>query len=143
MNWAEVSIETSTQGIEILTGFLMVHGVNCVMIEDADDFNAFLNDTTIHWDYVDEELMKMQHCTTKIKFYLADNPQGFEILNQIKADLQYLQKDSHFHQRPFSNCSRMGGFPRERRSKNSSPQPGNGLWNWGTPHYPTLPDHVG
>ena len=96
MNWAEVSIETSTQGIEILTGFLMVHGVNCVMIEDADDFNAFLKDTTIHWDYVDEELMKMQHCTTKIKFYLADNPQGFEILNQIKADLQYLQKDYDF-----------------------------------------------
>ena len=93
MNWAEVSIETTTQGIEILTGFLMVHGVNCVMIEDANDFNAFLNDTTIHWDYVDEELMKMQHCVTKVKFYLADNPQGFEILNQIKADIKYLQKD--------------------------------------------------
>ncbi len=93
MNWAEVSIETTTQGIEILTGFLMVHGVNCVMIEDANDFNAFLNDTTIHWDYVDENLMKMQHCATKVKFYLADNPQGFEILNQIKADIQYLQKD--------------------------------------------------
>lgn len=93
MNWAEVSIETTTQGIEILTGFLMVHGVNCVMIEDANDFNAFLNDTTIHWDYVDEDLMKMQHCATKVKFYLADNPQGFEILNQIKGDLQYLQKD--------------------------------------------------
>lgn len=93
MNWAEVSIETTSQGIEILTGFLMVHGVNCVMIEDANDFNAFLNDTTIHWDYVDEDLMKMQHCTTKIKFYLADNPQGFEVLNQIKADLQNLQND--------------------------------------------------
>ena len=93
MNWAEVSIETKTEGIEILTGFLMVHGVNCVMIEDAEDFNAFLNDTTIHWDYVDDELMKMQQCETKIKFYLADNPQGFEILNQIKADLKFLQKD--------------------------------------------------
>lgn len=93
MNWAEVSIETTTQGIEILTGFLMVHGVNCVMIEDADDFNAFLNDTTIHWDYVDEDLMKMQNCVTKVKFYLADNPQGFEALNQIKADLLYLQRD--------------------------------------------------
>ena len=93
MNWAEISIETTTQGIEILTGFLMVHGVNCVMIEDANDFNAFLNDTTIHWDYVDEDLMKMQHCATKVKFYLADNPQGFEILNQIKGDIGHLQKN--------------------------------------------------
>ena len=60
MNWAEISIETKTEGIEILTGFLMVHGVNCVMIEDAEDFNSFLNDTTIYWDYVDDELMKLK-----------------------------------------------------------------------------------
>ena len=94
MNWAEISIETKTEGIEILTGFLMVHGVNCVMIEDAEDFNSFLNDTTIYWDYVDDELMKLKEAPTKIKFYLADNPQGFEILNQIKADIKSLQ-DEH------------------------------------------------
>ncbi len=93
MNWAEISIETKTEGIEILTGFLMFHGVNSVMIEDAEDFNSFLNDTTIYWDYVDEELMKLKEAPTKIKFYLADNPQGFETLNQIKSNLLTLQKN--------------------------------------------------
>ena len=93
MNWAEVRVATTPEGIEILTGFLMAHGVNGVMIEDAGDFNRFLNDTTIHWDYVDEELMKMAHCETAVKFYLPDNPQGYETLNQIKADLGKLQAD--------------------------------------------------
>ena len=93
MNWAEVRVATTPEGIESLTGFLMAHGVNGVMIEDAGDFNRFLNDTTIHWDYVDEELMKMAHCETAVKFYLPDNPQGYETLNQIKADLGKLQAD--------------------------------------------------
>lgn len=93
MNWAEVRVSTTPEGIEILTGFLMAHGVNGVMIEDAGDFNRFLNDTTIHWDYVDEELMKMAECETVVKFYLPDNPQGFEMLNQIRADLLTLQAD--------------------------------------------------
>ena len=26
MNWAEVSVKTTSEGVEILTGFLMAHG---------------------------------------------------------------------------------------------------------------------
>lgn len=40
-----------------------------------------------------EELMKMAECETAVKFYLPDNPQGFEMLNQIRADLLTLQAD--------------------------------------------------
>lgn len=76
MNWAEVRVSTTPEGIEILTGFLMAHGVNGVMIEDAGDFNRFLNDTTIHWDYVDEELMKMAECETAVKFLPAGQSSG-------------------------------------------------------------------
>lgn len=94
MNWAEISLKTTSEGIEIVNGFLMAHGVSSVMIEDAADFQSFLADTTIYWDYVDEELMKMASCDTVVKFYLADNPQGFETLNQIKADLPALREKS-------------------------------------------------
>lgn len=93
MNWAEVSVSTTTEGIEILNGFLMAHGVNCVMIEDAADFQSFLQDTTIHWDYVDEDLMRLASAPTKVKFYLPDNPQGYETLNLIRRDLPFLQGD--------------------------------------------------
>jgi len=91
MNWAEISLKTTTPGIEIVCGFLMAHGVSSTLIEDAADFNSFLTDTTVYWDYVDDDLMKMASCDTVIKFYLADNPQGFETLNQIKADLPSLR----------------------------------------------------
>ena len=92
MEWAEVAIKTTGEGIEIVNGFLTAHGVPCVMIEDAGDFNRFLNDTTIYWDYVDDELMKMASCDTMVKFYLADNPQGFETLQHIKGDLYSLKE---------------------------------------------------
>ena len=77
MEWAEISLKTTTEGLEIVTGFLMAQGVSSVMIEDAADFNRFLKDTEIHWDYVDEELMGLASCDTTVKFYLPDNPQGF------------------------------------------------------------------
>ncbi len=92
MEWAEISLKTTTEGLEIVTGFLMAQGVSSVMIEDAADFNRFLTDTEIHWDYVDEELMGLASCDTTVKFYLPDNPQGFETLNQIKAALPGLQQ---------------------------------------------------
>ena len=92
MEWAEISLKTTTEGLEIVTGFLMAQGVSSVMIEDAADFNRFLKDTEIHWDYVDEELMGLASCDTTVKFYLPDNPQGFETLNQIKAALPGLQQ---------------------------------------------------
>ncbi|HIQ57934.1 MAG TPA: 50S ribosomal protein L11 methyltransferase [Candidatus Merdivicinus intestinavium] len=92
MNWAEISIQTATEGIEIVCGFLMAHGVSSVMIEDAADFENFLQDTTIHWDYVDEDLMKLTTAPTVIKFYLPDNPQGYETLNAVKRDLPHLQE---------------------------------------------------
>ena len=93
MNWAEIAIKTTTAGIEIVNGFLMAHGVSSVMIEDAADFQNFLEDTTIYWDYVDDKLMEMAHCDTRIKFYLPDTPQGHETLAQIQTDLPRLQQD--------------------------------------------------
>ena len=93
MNWAEIAIKTTTEGIEIVNGFLMAHGVSSVMIEDAADFQNFLEDTTIYWDYVDDKLMEMAHCDTRIKFYLPDTPQGHETLAQIQTDLARLQQD--------------------------------------------------
>ena len=76
MNWAEISIQTTTEGIEIVNGFLMAHGINCVMIEDAEDFKSFLQDTTIHWDYVEEDLMKLAVGPTDRQVEQEGSPQG-------------------------------------------------------------------
>jgi len=83
MNWIEVSIYTTTNGIEIINGALLKLGINDAVIEDASVFQDFLDNETLNWDYYDEELAKMKYCESCIKIYLADNEQGKGKLNDV------------------------------------------------------------
>lgn len=87
-NWTEVTIYTTTEGIDIIGGFLTAHGIRGHVIEDAKDFCDFLEGTEVHWDYVDESLMVLKEKESNVKFYLPDNLQGIETFNQIKASLE-------------------------------------------------------
>lgn len=92
MNWTEVKIYTTTAGIDPLTGSMLDLGLQGFMIEDAQDFDEFLHDTTPHWDYVDQEVMeKMKDCETCVTIYVADNPQGMEELMQVRQILARLK----------------------------------------------------
>lgn len=89
-SWSKNTLYTTTQGIEIVSAFLIEQGVGGVEIRDAQDFENFLGDTEIHWDYVDEELMKLKKAETSITFYLPDNAQGKETLLSIQSGLKAL-----------------------------------------------------
>ena len=92
MNWTEVKIYTTTAGIDPLTGSMLDLGLQEFMIEDAQDFDEFLHDTTPHWDYVDQAVMeKMKDCETCVTIYVADNPQGMEELMQVRQILARLK----------------------------------------------------
>ena len=92
MNWTEVKIYTATAGIDPLTGSMLDLGLQGFMIEDAQDFDEFLHDTTPHWDYVDQAVMeKMKDCETCVTIYVADNPQGMEELMQVRQILARLK----------------------------------------------------
>lgn len=92
MNWTEVRIYTTTAGIDPLTGSMLDLGLQGFMIEDAQDFDEFLHDTTPHWDYVDQAVMeKMKDCETCVTIYVADNPQGMEELMQVRQILARLK----------------------------------------------------
>ena len=92
MNWTEVKIYTTTAGIDPLTGSMLDLGLQGFMIEDAQDFDEFLHDTTPHWDYVDQAGMeKMKDCETCVTIYVADNPQGMEELMQVRQILARLK----------------------------------------------------
>ncbi len=94
MNWIEVSIYTTTNGIEIINGALIKLGINDAVIEDASVFEDFLQDDTMNWDYYDDELAKMKDCESCIKVYLADNNQGNEWLQKINEFIEKLQDDN-------------------------------------------------
>ena len=58
MDWKEVTIYTTTAGIGPVEALLEDNGVEGYVLEDAADFEAFLQDTEIYWDYVDEDLVR-------------------------------------------------------------------------------------
>jgi len=93
MNWTQAAIHTTTYGIDHITGALLALGINGFEIEDSADFEEFLQGTEIHWDYVDQELMKLKNCETKVKIYIPDNSQGAETLAAVKAVLKQLKSD--------------------------------------------------
>ena len=87
-NWTEVTIWTTSAGIDAVTGMLMDLGIDGFVIEDAQDFADFLKDTEIYGDYVDEELSKeKQEAETNVKIYVEDSPEGAELLAQVDAGL--------------------------------------------------------
>ena len=87
MNWTEISITTNQNGIEAITGALLNIGITGIRIECADDFNDFLEGTEVYWDYVDEDLMYLKDCETKVILYLPENAQGIDMLTSLKQAL--------------------------------------------------------
>lgn len=87
MNWTEVDIFTSTEGIEPLSAVLMEIGITGFAVKDAKDFEFFLNDKNGNWDYIDDDLMGLKDCETTLTVYLPDNSQGLDMLNSIKNEL--------------------------------------------------------
>lgn len=77
MDWTEVTIFTSTEGIEPVTALLDELEIYGYALEDAADFAEFLESTEIYWDYVDEALKEtLLSQETRIKIYLPDSPDG-------------------------------------------------------------------
>ncbi len=93
MNWTEISITTTTEGIEDVTGIVLMQGVGGVVVEDKEDFKEFLKQTTPQWDYVDESLMSLAEAPTKIKCYLPESPEGAEQLALIREALERVKGD--------------------------------------------------
>lgn len=84
MNWLSVKIYTTSEGIEPLCGRLYLLGAGGVQIEDADDFNEFVETCTPHWDYIDESLEYMKNCETSVTVYFTDDEAGAQQLSLIR-----------------------------------------------------------
>lgn len=92
MNFIAITIYTTHEGIEPVTGRLYTLGINGVEIEDKEDFNEFLAANTPNWDYVDETVAEKLSDETKVKAYVADNVSGNETLQYIKASMEQLKE---------------------------------------------------
>jgi len=91
MNWTEVNIYTTTEGIELLCANLMDIGIKGFAIRDAEDFNEFLENKNGQWDYIDDDLMGLSSCETCVTVYLPENSQGADMLSSIRAMLSEMR----------------------------------------------------
>ena len=99
MNWAQINIFTTTEGVDAVSGSLMMLGITGFVIKDSKDFEEFLNNKTGNWDYIDDDLMGLKHCETTVTVYLAENEQGARTLEEIKEELKAIKqrdKDKKF-----------------------------------------------
>lgn len=93
MDWLEVFVSTSKEGLELVPGLLYSMGIGGIIIEDKDDFTEFLNDPNRQWDYIDDGLEKSKlEGERGITFYVRKNNHGIEMLNGIRGALISLKE---------------------------------------------------
>ena len=91
MEWTEVKIYTTTEGIEPVSAVLLDCGVTGIQVQDDNELRQYLETSSQFWDYVDEELMNKPPEETRLIVYVSDNPYGEEILMQVKQALNRLK----------------------------------------------------
>lgn len=91
MDWTEVVVKTTTEGIEPVSGILLMNGISGYAVEDSKDFEEFLEEKQVFWDYIEESLMSLRDCDTTLTFYVTNDAQGLEQLGAIKTDIARLR----------------------------------------------------
>lgn len=93
MDWIQLSISTTTEGIEPVCAVLIEAGVTGMEIDDACDFHNFLENNRDKWDYVDDDLLKQHESGSFVRFYVTDNACGADMRSQVLEGLKNLSEN--------------------------------------------------
>lgn len=99
MNWLEIHIDTTSEGIEPLSDKLIAIGLEDFAIEDEKDFEDFLENNRTCWDYVDESLLQAKRGVSRITLYVSDEDQQdefMELLQSATSELRTAREDIDF-----------------------------------------------
>lgn len=92
MQWLELTIKTSSAGIELLSERLTVLGYDSFIIDDEADFDSFLENNHQYWDYVDEDLANKMRGMSQIRLYIEDGSAAMEEVRNLKDQLRLLSE---------------------------------------------------
>ena len=90
MDWYKISITTTSEGVEPVTGRMMNIGITGFEITDPNDFEDFLEHKDGNWDYVDDDLYELRNAETRVSFYLPDNAQGKDMFDLVRSEMAAL-----------------------------------------------------
>lgn len=91
MDWIKVIITTTSAGVDMLPPELEQLGIIGCQVQDPADFQDFLHNKTLNWDYMDDQLLSLGHGDVTVTVYLADTAQGAESLRLLANKLNVLK----------------------------------------------------
>ena len=91
MQWLELTIQTSSAGIDLVAERLTVLGYDSFIIDDQADFDDFLENNKQYWDYVDEDLARRMQGVSQIRLYLEDGPSAMEEVSSLRSQMLLLR----------------------------------------------------
>jgi len=97
MDWIQLSVSTTTEGIEPVCAILMEAGITGMEIDDATDFHNFLENNHDKWDYVDEDLLEAHSQGSYVRFYVTDNACGADMRMAVLEGLNKLSSMDEAH----------------------------------------------
>lgn len=99
MEFKKIDIYTESEAVYPLTMMISELGINGFEIHDSADFEDFLENKEMNWDYVDDDLMNLKNVKTHITCYLQENIQGAEMMTALKGaldDIKSRDKENFF-----------------------------------------------
>lgn len=92
MQWLELTIKTSSAGVDLLSDRLTILGYDSFIIDDEADFDSFLENNKQYWDYVDEDLAQKMHGLSQIRLYIEDSPAAADAVSSLNSQMQLLKQ---------------------------------------------------
>ncbi len=92
MQWLELTIQTTSRGIDALGARLTALGYDSFIIDDETDFDEFLEHNRQYWDYVDEDLTRQMAGKSQIRLYLEDGPTAPETVTYLRGELDAFRR---------------------------------------------------
>ena len=97
MQYLEITIQTTSRGIDAVASVLTAGGFSDLVLEDQAEFESFLDENRNYWDYIDEELQQQLEGLSQIKLYLEDtDTAGFARLEKLLEDLRQKNKKEKY-----------------------------------------------
>jgi ribosomal protein L11 methylase PrmA len=93
MNWIQLTVETTQDGIDPVCAALDMLGIDQFSIVDSvDEIERFLGEAGRFWDYVDYSEMAASMGGPAVRAYLDDTPENQALVEQVRARMEALRQ---------------------------------------------------
>ncbi len=94
MDYLEVTVQTTSEGIEAVAFALTAGGFDSLILEDQAEYETFLDENRAYWDYIDEEFQQRLENLSRIKLYLECDGTEETQLGKLRKVLDALKRRS-------------------------------------------------